>query len=88
MFDILEKLGEGAFGAVYSAKLKETGFVLAVKEVVLTKAGDRASIEKEINMLRQCVHKSIVQYYGTEGDNIYNEISGREKLIFILYRLL
>ncbi|KAJ3089624.1 hypothetical protein HK102_005907, partial [Quaeritorhiza haematococci] len=65
IFEIQEKLGEGAFGAVFKAVLKQTGAVLAIKEVLIGKVNDRESIQREINMLRQCSHKNTVQYYGS-----------------------
>ncbi|TPX70706.1 hypothetical protein SpCBS45565_g01565 [Spizellomyces sp. 'palustris'] len=74
MFDIQEKLGEGAFGAVFKAVLKQTGFVMAIKEVLVGKLNDRESIQKEINMLRQCRHRNTVQYYGccsVDDDSIW-----------------
>ncbi|KAI9365947.1 hypothetical protein DFJ73DRAFT_755664 [Zopfochytrium polystomum] len=41
VFEIQEKLGEGAFGAVYKAILKSTGAVLAVKDVLIGRLTDR-----------------------------------------------
>ncbi|KAJ3133340.1 hypothetical protein HDU90_006289 [Geranomyces variabilis] len=64
MFEIQEKLGEGAFGAVFKAVMKQTGFVMAIKEILVGKLNDRNSIQKEINMLRQCRHRNTVQYFG------------------------
>ncbi|KAJ3143899.1 Serine/threonine-protein kinase 4, partial [Irineochytrium annulatum] len=60
IFDIKEKLGEGAFGSVYRAVLIKTGLVLAVKEILIGKLSDRDTIEKEIDMLRQCRHINTV----------------------------
>ncbi|KAI8920161.1 hypothetical protein DFJ77DRAFT_451412 [Powellomyces hirtus] len=74
MFDIQEKLGEGAFGAVFKAVLKQTGFVMAIKEILVGKLNDRNSIQKEINMLRQCRHRNTVQYFGcfnVDDDSIW-----------------
>ncbi|KAJ3368578.1 hypothetical protein GGF31_006260 [Allomyces arbusculus] len=69
LFKVEEKLGQGAFGSVYRAVLKETGFVLAVKEIALGSgqreaASQLAMIENEINVLRQCSHSNLVQYFG------------------------
>lgn len=65
MFQLQEKLGEGAFGAVYKAILQQTGFVLAVKQVQTDRDGQREAIQKEIDLLRQCRHRNVLQYYGT-----------------------
>ncbi|KAJ1536677.1 hypothetical protein HK096_008822 [Nowakowskiella sp. JEL0078] len=64
LFQLQEKLGEGAFGTVYKAILRETGFVLAVKEIILERQNEKAKIQREINTLKQCIHKNIVQYFG------------------------
>ncbi|RKO85967.1 kinase-like domain-containing protein, partial [Blyttiomyces helicus] len=53
-----------AFGSVFKAVVKETGFVVAIKEVLVGKLNDRDTIQKEINMLRQCTNRNTVQYYG------------------------
>ncbi|ORZ32611.1 kinase-like domain-containing protein, partial [Catenaria anguillulae PL171] len=59
-----------AFGCVYRAVLKQTGFILAVKEIQLhdirgqTATDQQAMIEKEISLLKKCVHRNTVQYYG------------------------
>ncbi|KAJ3129677.1 Serine/threonine-protein kinase 4 [Nowakowskiella sp. JEL0407] len=65
LFEILEKLGEGAFGSVYKASLKQTGFILAVKEILLQRENDRKKIMKEIDTLKLLKNKNIVQYFGT-----------------------
>ncbi|KAJ3003573.1 hypothetical protein HKX48_001697 [Thoreauomyces humboldtii] len=74
MFEIHEKLGEGAFGAVFKAVFKQTGFVIAIKEILVGKLNDRNSIQKEIDMLRQCRHRNTVQYFGccnVDDDSIW-----------------
>lgn len=53
-----------AFGAVYMGIHKESGAVLAVKSCP-NLGPQKASISKEINILKKCKHKNIVQYYGS-----------------------
>ncbi|KAI9011455.1 Mst1 kinase [Gaertneriomyces semiglobifer] len=65
MFDLQEKLGEGAFGSVYKAVLKQSGFVLAIKQIHADRVTERETIQKEIDLLRQCRHKNVLQYYGS-----------------------
>ena len=60
-FLIHESLGSGAFGVVYRATIKESGFVIAIKQVHVGSRSD--GIEKEIEMLRNCRHPNIVQYF-------------------------
>ncbi|KAJ3049954.1 hypothetical protein HK097_009061, partial [Rhizophlyctis rosea] len=65
LFRLDEKLGEGAFGSVYKATLTNTGFILAVKQIVIgSRESERVAIQKEIDLLKTCKHRNIVQYYG------------------------
>eukprot|EP01102_Stenamoeba_stenopodia_P013823 TRINITY_DN452_c0_g2_i1.p1 TRINITY_DN452_c0_g2~~TRINITY_DN452_c0_g2_i1.p1 ORF type:complete len:562 (+),score=122.74 TRINITY_DN452_c0_g2_i1:294-1979(+) len=62
-FELIEKLGEGAFGVVFKAKLKETGFILAVK--IMDVGDEKDDVMKEIKMLKCCQHRNIVSYFGS-----------------------
>ncbi|KAJ3394149.1 Serine/threonine-protein kinase 4 [Lobulomyces angularis] len=64
LFDMHEKLGEGAFGAVYRASLKHTGFTFAIKKVHINKIENSDSIKKEIELLKGTKHINTVQYFG------------------------
>ncbi|KAJ3011031.1 hypothetical protein HKX48_007059 [Thoreauomyces humboldtii] len=65
MFELQEKLGEGAFGSVFKAILKQSGFVLAVKQIQTGKNEEtKQTIQKEIELLRALSHRSVLQYYG------------------------
>ncbi|KAI8813679.1 mitogen activated protein kinase, partial [Cladochytrium replicatum] len=72
------------FGAVYKGVLRQTGFVMAVKEVFLGELNDKSKIQREINTLKQCRHQNIVQYYGSVlvGDSIWilNDFCGAGSL--------
>ncbi|EGG21714.1 calpain-like cysteine protease [Cavenderia fasciculata] len=61
-FDLLESLGRGSFGAVYKARHKKTGHIVAIKLVPVNE--DFQEILKEINIMKQCRSKYVVQYYG------------------------
>ncbi|KAJ3103156.1 hypothetical protein HDU97_010364 [Phlyctochytrium planicorne] len=63
LFTIKEKLGEGAFGSVFKAVHKQSNFVVAVKEILIGKLKEQGTIQKEIELLRQCRHINTVQYY-------------------------
>eukprot|EP00300_Choanocystis_sp_HF-7_P023826 c25210_g1_i1.p1 GENE.c25210_g1_i1~~c25210_g1_i1.p1 ORF type:complete len:450 (+),score=50.98 c25210_g1_i1:1-1350(+) len=70
VFDVLERLGEGSFGAVYKCARKTDGFVVAVK-VMPFNFDDHAALRQEIEILKSCSHINVVAYYGTyflEGD--------------------
>ncbi|ELT95488.1 hypothetical protein CAPTEDRAFT_101248 [Capitella teleta] len=67
VFDILEKLGEGSYGSVYKALHKESGQVLAIKQVPVDT--DLQEIIKEISIMQQCDSPHIVKYYGSYFKN-------------------
>jgi len=62
-FDVVRKLGRGAYGVVYEAIHRATEFALAIKKVHMT--GDETEdLEQEMHVLKTCHHRNIVQYYG------------------------
>ena len=52
VFTLMEKIGEGAYGAVYKANHKETSHLLAIKQVPVD--SDLQEIIKEISIMQQC----------------------------------
>lgn len=67
VFDILCKLGEGSYGSVYKALHKESGNVVAIKQVPLDT--DLHEIIKEISIMQQCDSPYVVKYYGSYFKN-------------------
>ncbi|KAK7467799.1 hypothetical protein BaRGS_00036987 [Batillaria attramentaria] len=67
VFDILGKLGEGSYGSVFKSLHKESGQVLAIKQVPVDT--DLQEIIKEISIMQQCDSKYIVKYYGSYFKN-------------------
>lgn len=63
VFDLLEKLGEGSYGSVHKARHKETGKILAIKQVPVDT--DLQEIIKEISIMQQCDSDHVVKYYGS-----------------------
>lgn len=61
-FDIIGIIGEGTYGQVYKAKDKDTGELVALKKVRLDneKEGFPITAIREIKILRQLVHQSVV----------------------------
>ncbi|XP_063698869.1 serine/threonine-protein kinase 4 [Culicoides brevitarsis] len=67
VFDIMCKLGEGSYGSVYKAVHKESGAVLAIKQVPVDT--DLQEIIKEISIMQQCDSPYVVKYYGSYFKN-------------------
>ncbi|XP_060775263.1 serine/threonine-protein kinase 4-like [Neoarius graeffei] len=67
VFDILEKLGEGSYGSVFKAHYKETGEIVAIKQVPVE--SDLQEIIKEISIMQQCNSPHVVRYYGSYFKN-------------------
>uniref|UniRef100_UPI00358F5FC0 serine/threonine-protein kinase 3/4-like isoform X2 n=1 Tax=Myxine glutinosa TaxID=7769 RepID=UPI00358F5FC0 len=67
VFDILEKLGEGSYGNVYKAIHKESGQIVAIKQVPVE--SDLQEIIKEISIMQQCDSPHVVKYYGSYFKN-------------------
>uniref|UniRef100_A0A3P9A550 non-specific serine/threonine protein kinase n=1 Tax=Esox lucius TaxID=8010 RepID=A0A3P9A550_ESOLU len=67
VFDVLEKLGEGSYGSVFKANYKETGEIVAIKQVPVET--DLQEIIKEISIMQQCNSPHVVRYYGSYFKN-------------------
>ncbi|CAH1736324.1 serine/threonine-protein kinase 3 [Aphis gossypii] len=67
VFDIICKLGEGSYGSVFKALHKESGQVLAIKQVPVDT--DLQEIIKEISIMQQCDSPYVVKYYGSYFKN-------------------
>ncbi|CAL8337957.1 unnamed protein product [Merluccius merluccius] len=67
VFDVLEKLGEGSYGSVFKANFKETGEIVAIKQVPVE--SDLQEIIKEISIMQQCNSPHVVRYYGSYFKN-------------------
>jgi hypothetical protein len=63
-FTLEQRIGGGAYGSVYRAVHKSSGYVFAIKCVTLTKA-ELQELQKEIEILKKCKDINIVQYYGS-----------------------
>ncbi|CAF0807265.1 unnamed protein product [Didymodactylos carnosus] len=63
VLDIVCKIGKGSYGCVYKARHRETGHLLAIKQVPVE--SDLQEIVKEISIMKQCDSPYIVKYYGS-----------------------
>lgn len=65
-YELLEKIGDGAYGEVYKAVDTRTDRICAVKIIDLEAAGDEIDdIQKEIHVLSQCSCDQLTQYLGS-----------------------
>lgn len=62
-FTIVEKLGEGSYGAVYAAQRSSDGALVAIK--VLPLDGDMSELRKEISILCRCASPHVVSFFGS-----------------------
>jgi serine/threonine-protein kinase 24/25/MST4 len=64
-FERQGSIGRGSFGVVFKGLRKQTGEMVAIKEIDLEQSGDELiEIQREIDMLRACESKYVVKYYG------------------------
>ncbi|KAK9456021.1 kinase-like domain-containing protein [Dipodascopsis uninucleata] len=64
-FLLLEELGSGSFGVVYRAIFKDTGDVVAIKQIDLESSDDDiAEIQLEIALLSGCDNVHVTKYHG------------------------
>lgn len=76
LFELIELIGEGSYGEVYSAVYKPTGGMVGLK--VIPCEGDPADVLHEIEILASCHSRYIVEYVGAwkrDGD-LYVKLAG------------
>ena len=96
-FKIVEEIGRGAYGTVYSAEVVaaypglSVGDMVAVKAISMTRISmqeEREKLECEIAVMRSLHHKNIVKLYGVERTNshyylIMEHCSGGDLMKFL-----
>ncbi|KAG9397661.1 Protein kinase domain [Carpediemonas membranifera] len=64
LFQLLDQIGEGSYGAVYKAISKQTGTVVAIKVIAID--GDWDEVNKEIQMLKELeACDQVIRYHGS-----------------------
>ncbi|KAA8910453.1 kinase-like domain-containing protein [Sphaerosporella brunnea] len=64
--EVVEQLGCGSFGTVFKAYVKETGQIVAIKQIDLeTSEDDISEIQQEIAVLSTCASPFVTKYYGS-----------------------
>jgi serine/threonine protein kinase len=68
-FEVLERLGAGAFGAVYRVFDRERNSIVALKKLLHDDAGQLLRFKHEFRSLTGVVHTNLVQLYELFGEN-------------------
>jgi serine/threonine protein kinase len=70
-YEILERLGEGSYGAVSKARNRKTDEVVAIKVIPIE--SDQEELQREIDILEKCNSTHIVTYYESfvRGDELW-----------------
>jgi serine/threonine protein kinase len=63
IWEIVDELGDGAFGKVYKARNKQTNVFAAAKIVDKCNEDELEDYMIEIDILSECKHKNIVELY-------------------------
>uniref|UniRef100_A0A8C0LED3 Cyclin dependent kinase 12 n=1 Tax=Canis lupus dingo TaxID=286419 RepID=A0A8C0LED3_CANLU len=93
-FDIIGIIGEGTYGQVYKAKDKDTGELVALKKVRLDneKEGFPITAIREIKILRQLIHRSVVNMKEIVTDKQdaldFKKDKGTQGIMFLQSRLV
>ena len=69
-YDLIKKLGEGAYGCVYKIQQKTTNYLRAVK-ALKRKHVDEAEFTNEISLLKTLDHPNIIKLFDCYYDNRY-----------------
>ncbi|KJE88458.1 serine/threonine-protein kinase 24 [Capsaspora owczarzaki ATCC 30864] len=77
VFECLQEIGHGSFGAVFKGRDKRTGEIVAIKKMTVSKGRhsdeEWQEVFKEIAFIRSCDHESICRYKGAyiKGNTIW-----------------
>jgi len=72
-YEIIKKIGEGAYGKIYKVRNKQSGDIRAMKQIQKNKIKDLTKFQTEIKILSMVDHPNIVRLFEViEDDNYYN----------------
>ncbi|KEG06616.1 protein kinase [Trypanosoma grayi] len=64
LYEELGPIGVGNYGSVVKARNRQTQAIVAIKLVLLVDKDERDFVQKEISILKKCLHPNIVRYHG------------------------
>lgn len=65
---MVDKVGEGAFGSVHSARCMATDQTFAIKKISKTEASVQRTSQMEVEFLKMADHPNVIRYYETMED--------------------
>ena len=72
-YEIIKKIGEGAYGKIYKVRNKQSGDIRAMKQIQKNKIKDLTKFQTEIKILSLVDHPNIVRLFEViEDDKYYN----------------
>lgn len=73
-FELLNQIGRGDFADVYRVFHKRLQLILSVKLLKIDDKKMQYNFRKELNILKECRHQSIINYYGIAGPDSQNRL--------------
>ena len=70
-YEIIKKLGKGAYGRVFQVKNKTTGQIRACKQLPKNKISNLQKFQREISILKKIDHPNIIKLYEVFEDDKY-----------------
>ena len=70
-YEVIKKIGEGAYGKIYKVKNKQSGDIRAMKQITKSKIPDITKFQTEIKILSMVDHPNIVRLFEVIEDDKY-----------------
>ena len=70
-YEVIKKIGEGAYGKIYKVKNKQSGDIRAMKQITKSKIPDINKFQTEIKILSLVDHPNIVRLFEVIEDDKY-----------------
>ena len=70
-YEVIKKIGEGAYGKIYKVKNKQSGDIRAMKQIIKNKIPDITKFQTEIKILSMVDHPNIVRLFEVIEDDKY-----------------
>jgi calcium-dependent protein kinase len=70
-YEVIKKIGEGAYGKIYKVRNKQSGDIRAMKQITKNKIPDITKFQTEIKILSMVDHPNIVRLFEVIEDDKY-----------------